>query len=36
MQTYNLILNLEYEDSKGNTYENSTSIGVVVLKNPLL
>ncbi|MBC7194812.1 MAG: hypothetical protein H5U37_04070, partial [Caldisericia bacterium] len=35
-KTYNLILNIKYEDSKGNIYENSSSIGVVVLRKPLL
>ncbi len=35
-KTYNLIFSITYEDANGNVYEKTTSIGVVVLRKPLL
>ena len=33
---YNLILTINYEDKDGNRYENRASIGVTILRNPLI
>ena len=35
-KTYNLLFSITYEDSSGNVYEKTSSIGVVVLRKPLL
>lgn len=35
-KTYNLLLSIKYEDINGNVYENSSTIGVVVLRKPII
>ncbi|MGC9090068.1 MAG: COG1361 S-layer family protein, partial [Caldisericia bacterium] len=33
---YNLVFTITYEDSSGNTYSNTSTIGVVVLRKPII